>query len=49
MVSVNGTWNLDLFRIWVLETIIQKIMGIPPPHLKAGVERIIWGGSMAGT
>ncbi|MBA0752041.1 hypothetical protein Gogos_000918 [Gossypium gossypioides] len=24
-------------------------MGIPPPHLKAGVERIIWGGSMAGS
>ncbi|XP_052880528.1 uncharacterized protein LOC128286832 [Gossypium arboreum] len=49
MVSVNGTWNLDLFRIWVPKTVIQKIMGIPPLHLKAGVDRIIWGGSKAGS
>ncbi|MBA0862514.1 hypothetical protein Goshw_009528, partial [Gossypium schwendimanii] len=28
----------------LLEVIIRKITGVPPPHLAAGTNRIIWGG-----
>ncbi|MBA0734574.1 hypothetical protein Gogos_018474, partial [Gossypium gossypioides] len=45
MVSNNGTWNLDLFRLWLLEIVIQKIIRVPPPHSTASVDMIIWRGS----
>ncbi|MFQ6663817.1 hypothetical protein Gotur_031179 [Gossypium turneri] len=35
-------WNLDLFRLWVLENIIRRIVSISPPHLEAGPDRISW-------
>ncbi|MBA0762868.1 hypothetical protein Gotri_012420 [Gossypium trilobum] len=44
MVLMDGTWNLELFRIWIPKIVICKIIGIPPPHSGAGVDRIIWGG-----
>ncbi|MBA0837211.1 hypothetical protein Goarm_009387, partial [Gossypium armourianum] len=31
-----------LFRLWLSEEIIQKIVGIPPPHPTIGVDKIIW-------
>ncbi|KAK5811324.1 hypothetical protein PVK06_026653 [Gossypium arboreum] len=45
MVLVDGTWNLELFRIWIPEIVIRKIIGIPPPYSGAGVDRIIWSRS----
>ncbi|MBA0788359.1 hypothetical protein Gotri_027932, partial [Gossypium trilobum] len=49
MVSVDGNWNLELFLLWVTETIIQKIIGILPPHPEVGIDKIIWGGSTTGS
>ncbi|MBA0761302.1 hypothetical protein Gotri_023972 [Gossypium trilobum] len=43
MVIDDCSWNLDFFRLWVNEDIINKIVGIPPPHSLAGPDRIIWG------
>ncbi|MBA0688193.1 hypothetical protein Goari_005996 [Gossypium aridum] len=47
-----GQWDMgkvsDVSRIsgyQLLEVIIRKITGVPPPHLAAGTNRIIWGGS----
>ncbi|KAH1107081.1 hypothetical protein J1N35_010849 [Gossypium stocksii] len=43
MVTGNGEWNFDIFRLWLPEEIIRRIVGIPPHHSSAGVDRIIWG------
>ncbi|MBA0754873.1 hypothetical protein Gogos_021706 [Gossypium gossypioides] len=42
MVNSDGCWNLDLFRVWVSEDIINRIISIPPPHPDSGSDRIIW-------
>ncbi|KAA3463577.1 LINE-1 reverse transcriptase isogeny [Gossypium australe] len=42
MVNNEGSWNLDLFRVWLPEEIINRITSIPPPHPDAGVDRVIW-------
>ncbi|MBA0804818.1 hypothetical protein Gohar_004384 [Gossypium harknessii] len=49
MVSVDGNWNLELFQLWVPRTFIRKIIGIPPPHPEASVDKIIWVGSTTGS
>ncbi|MBA0599498.1 hypothetical protein Gorai_005715, partial [Gossypium raimondii] len=49
MVTPDGAWNLDLFRIWVLEDIILLLVSIPLPHLDAGSDRISWLPSSKGT
>ncbi|MBA0692548.1 hypothetical protein Goari_010100, partial [Gossypium aridum] len=49
MVANDGTWNLDLFRLWLSETVIRKIIGIPLPHSTARVDKIIWGGTRTST
>lgn len=33
MITEEGSWNLDLFRVWLLDDVIQRIMGIPPGHI----------------
>ncbi|KAG8485688.1 hypothetical protein CXB51_019010 [Gossypium anomalum] len=38
----DGSWNLDLFRLWVPEEIIHKIVGIPPLHPSSGPDQIVW-------
>ncbi|MBA0824925.1 hypothetical protein Goarm_021558 [Gossypium armourianum] len=48
MVIDVGDWNLDLFRLWLLEKVIRRIVGIPPPHETAGVDKVIWGGTSTG-
>ncbi|MBA0717214.1 hypothetical protein Golax_005051 [Gossypium laxum] len=42
MVVGDGSWKLDLFRPWVPEEIINKIIGVPPPHPSSGPDQIIW-------
>ncbi|KAA3481303.1 reverse transcriptase [Gossypium australe] len=36
MVAGDGSWKLDLFKPWVPDEIINKITGVPPPHLSSG-------------
>ncbi|KAH1107996.1 hypothetical protein J1N35_011764 [Gossypium stocksii] len=45
MVNSDGSWNLEMFRIRLLEDIICRIISIPPPHPNAGTDRIIWARS----
>lgn len=49
MMLPDGSWNLDLFRIWLIHNIINSIANIPPPHLAVGVDKIIWACSSFGT
>ncbi|KAK5846442.1 hypothetical protein PVK06_002730 [Gossypium arboreum] len=42
MVLDDGAWNLDLFRVWLLEDVIQRIITIPSPHPNNGVDQVIW-------
>ncbi|KAA3453866.1 reverse transcriptase [Gossypium australe] len=42
MVTADGSWNLDLFRVWVSEEVINRITSIPPPHPDSGEDRVIW-------
>ncbi|MBA0726178.1 hypothetical protein Golax_002025 [Gossypium laxum] len=48
MVNSDGSCNLDLFRVWVTEDIINRIISIPPPHPDSGSDRIIWTKSASG-
>lgn len=48
MVLKDGTWNLDLFRIWLPEDVIFHILSVPPSHPSAGMDRIIWAPSTSG-
>ncbi|MBA0602502.1 hypothetical protein Gorai_002682, partial [Gossypium raimondii] len=32
MITEDGEWNLDIFRLWLPDKLIRKIVGIPPPH-----------------
>lgn len=41
MVMPDGGQNLDLFRIWLFDYGIQKIVSIPP-HLSLSPDKIIW-------
>lgn len=36
MVLPNGVWNLALFRLWLLEDVVERIISIPPPMIQAG-------------
>ncbi|MBA0655469.1 hypothetical protein Goklo_007949 [Gossypium klotzschianum] len=49
MVVGDGSWKLDLFRPWVPEEILNKIIGVPPPHPASGPDRIIWGATSTGS
>lgn len=49
MVLGDGTWNLDLFHLWLHEVVIRKIIRIPPPYFATSVDRIIWGGTLTGS
>lgn len=40
MVTEEGIWNLDIFRIWLSEDIIRRIASIPSPDSSVGYDRI---------
>ncbi|KAK5770849.1 hypothetical protein PVK06_047006 [Gossypium arboreum] len=42
MVTEDGSWNLDLFRVWLSDEVIQAIKGIPSPYPLEGPDRISW-------
>ncbi|MBA0761268.1 hypothetical protein Gotri_023939 [Gossypium trilobum] len=41
MVIDDGSWNLELFRLWVFEEVINRIVGVLPPHPSSGPKNII--------
>lgn len=45
----EGYWNLDFFRLWLLDEIIRRIVGIPPPHPTIGSDIVTWGGTTIGS
>ncbi|KAA3486878.1 LINE-1 reverse transcriptase isogeny [Gossypium australe] len=49
MVNIDGSWNLDLFHVWVPEEVINRITSIPPPHPDSGEDIVIWARSATGT
>ncbi|MBA0639873.1 hypothetical protein Goklo_022872 [Gossypium klotzschianum] len=49
MIAGDGSWNLDLLRLWVLEEVINKIVGVPPPHPSSGPNKIVWGATSTGS
>ncbi|MBA0603237.1 hypothetical protein Gorai_003390 [Gossypium raimondii] len=49
MVAGDKSWNLDLFRLWVLEETINKIAGVPPPHPFSDLDKITWGATSTGS
>lgn len=49
MVSMDVMWNLVLFKEWLPEEIVTKIVSIPPPHSSAGIDKIIWAHTSKGT
>ncbi|MBA0838106.1 hypothetical protein Goarm_010202 [Gossypium armourianum] len=42
LVTSDSTWNLDLFCIWLSDDVINRIVGIPPPHPDSGLDGVIW-------
>ncbi|MBA0780342.1 hypothetical protein Gotri_004454 [Gossypium trilobum] len=49
LIASNSSWNLDLFRLWVPEEIIDQIVSVPPPHPSSGLNRIIWRATSTNT
>ncbi|MBA0767067.1 hypothetical protein Gotri_016029 [Gossypium trilobum] len=47
MVNLDRSWNLDLFRVWVIEDVINRITSIPPPHPDSGSDKVIWARSVS--
>ncbi|XP_017632558.1 uncharacterized protein LOC108475063 [Gossypium arboreum] len=42
MVLPNGVWNLALFRLWLPEDVVERIISIPPPMIQAGSDCLSW-------
>lgn len=47
-VNLDGSWNLDMFRFWLPEDVICRIINIPPPHPDSGLDRVVWARSTSG-
>ncbi|KAH1083889.1 hypothetical protein J1N35_023650 [Gossypium stocksii] len=47
-VNSDGCWNLDLFPVWLLDEVINKVISIPPPHPDFGPDRVTWARSSSG-
>ncbi|MBA0707171.1 hypothetical protein Golax_019244 [Gossypium laxum] len=39
MVTPDGTWNLDLFRVMLSKDVVRQIVSIPPPHPSSGSDK----------
>lgn len=48
MIVDDGSWNLDLFRLWIPEEIVRKIVRILPPHPSLGPDKIVWEATLTG-
>lgn len=47
-VNPNGSWNLDLLRVWLSEDVICRITSLPPSHPNLGQDKVIWARSSSG-
>ncbi|KAH1098440.1 hypothetical protein J1N35_015361 [Gossypium stocksii] len=47
-VNSDGSWNLNLFSVWLPDEVICKIISIPPPHPDSGPNKVIWAQSTSG-
>ncbi|KAH1113814.1 hypothetical protein J1N35_007192 [Gossypium stocksii] len=41
-VLLDGSWNVDLLHIWLLDNMIKCILSIPPHYFAGGEDRTIW-------
>ncbi|MBA0706713.1 hypothetical protein Golax_018806, partial [Gossypium laxum] len=48
MITKEGCWNLDLFRVWLLKDLIERISSILPPHPLGGPDKIAWTETSSG-
>ncbi|KAL1150109.1 hypothetical protein V6Z11_A10G235500 [Gossypium hirsutum] len=44
----DGSWNLDLFCVWLSAEVICRIISIPPLHSDSGSDSVIWARSSSG-
>lgn len=42
MFTEEGLWNLDHFKIWLLNDVIRRIVGVPPLHPSEGTNKVVW-------
>lgn len=49
IVSSDGSWNLEFFRLWVTKEIIDRIVASLPLHPSFGPDGIIWKGISIGS
>ncbi|MBA0864726.1 hypothetical protein Goshw_005533, partial [Gossypium schwendimanii] len=40
LVTSDAIWNLDMFRIWFPNEVINHIVSIPPPYLDSGSDKV---------
>ncbi|KAH1057050.1 hypothetical protein J1N35_035115 [Gossypium stocksii] len=48
MVLDNGEWNFDLFKLWLPDDVVNRIISIPPPSESAGPDTIFWSKTTCG-
>ncbi|XP_016750146.1 uncharacterized protein [Gossypium hirsutum] len=46
---LDGSWNVDMLRIWLPDDMIRHVINTPPPHSAGGEDRIIWARSGSGS
>ncbi|MFQ6631975.1 hypothetical protein Gotur_008481 [Gossypium turneri] len=49
LVNADGSWNLDMFRIWIPENTINRIVSIPLPQPSSRPNRIGWMSTSTGS
>ncbi|MBA0858133.1 hypothetical protein Goshw_022016 [Gossypium schwendimanii] len=49
LVNADGSWNLDMFRIWIPGKTINCIVSIPLPQPSSGPNRIGWMSTSTGS
>lgn len=42
MMMPDGSWNLDLFGLWLSNEIINRIVSILPSHPSTDRDKVIW-------
>ncbi|KAA3460139.1 reverse transcriptase [Gossypium australe] len=45
----DGSWKVDMLRLWLPDDKLKRIVSIPPPHPDDGEDRIIWARSGSGS
>ncbi|KAK5775092.1 hypothetical protein PVK06_042959 [Gossypium arboreum] len=48
MVLPNGEWDLVLFRLWLPEVVVERIISIPPSMVQVGPDSFSWSRTTSG-